>query len=754
MTQSTQPQSTQTQPTQTQSTQTLQFTDLQRATLAALADTFCAAVPAPVGPDGQRHDPDGFYARTASDIGVPPAAEEYLLAMVPEVQLAGLLQLIDTMASLGLKNQPLVTREVIVKTVAGIAPEARAGVDALRQLVLLLAYGNPDETGVNPFWKTWGYPGPVSAPPEVPKTLATVTPDGDTTYAADVVVVGSGSGGGVMAAQLAQAGHDVLVLEMGGYFNEADFNQYELWAYENLYLRGGYFPTADLNVSMVAGSNVGGGSTVNWSNSVRPRPDIRARWAREFGMEGLDTEEFDGHVDAVLERISANTDCSDRNGPHQRMEEGATSFGWHVRTAALNTKPDRYDPTLAAYTGFGDQSGAKQGSMKTWLQDACDAGARVLPRTKVNRVLVENGRASGVEATFADPATGTSARVTVRAKAVVVACGSLETPALLLRSGIGGPAVGSGLKLHPSTVVAGIYPERQEMWWGPPQAAILDEFADKDPDDTGTPYGHIIEGIQHGLALQAASMRWQNAAQHKELLAKIGHSSFFVGITQDRGSGAVMIDETGEAVHLYPLTDELDRQHIYETLEAMVRLHHAAGAEEIHVPSPDLEPWRQGEDLEAFLAVLRATPLGFGGIAVFSAHQMGSAHIGLDPATSVARPTGELYDTPGVWIGDTSAFPTCSGVNPMVSCMSLARRTAGHLDAVLSGRVAESEPVRAGGADAEEVTTPATPPEAGSAVNLGGTAGGTLAGVAAGSVAADAEGEVTPGLSLPTEARQ
>src|SRR4051794_5682619 len=232
----------------TAQTDQLQFSDLQRATLAALADTFCAAVPAPDG-----HDPDGFYSRTASDLGVPAAAEEYLLAMVPEVQLTGLLQLLDTMASLGLKNQPLVTREVIAKTIAGIAPEARAGVDALRQLVLLLAYGNPDESGKNPFWTTWGYPGPVSAPPDTPKTLATTTPDGSAgpaEYTADVVIVGSGSGGGVLAAELAQAGHDVLVLEMGGYFNQADFNQYELWAYENLYLRGGYFPTADLNVSM------------------------------------------------------------------------------------------------------------------------------------------------------------------------------------------------------------------------------------------------------------------------------------------------------------------------------------------------------------------------------------------------------------------------------------------------------------------------------------------------------------------------
>src|ERR1700712_4010130 len=151
----------------------------------------------------------------------------------------------------------------------------------------------------------------------------------------------------------------------------------------------------------------------------------------------------------------------------------------------------------------------------------------------------------------------------------------------------------------------------------------------------------------------------------------------------------------------------------------MVRLHHAAGAEEIHVPSPDLEPWRRGDDLEAFVATVQAAPLGFGGIAVFSAHQMGSAHIGTDPETSVTRPTGELHDTPGVWIGDTSAFPTCSGVNPMVSCMSLARRTARYLDAVLAGRTAPSEPQEANASAPAVVSMPAQPDQVGGA-NLGG----------------------------------
>ncbi|GAB7189446.1 GMC family oxidoreductase [Kineococcus sp. NUM-3379] len=653
-----------------------EFTDVHREALRALADTFVAEVPAPGG-----RDPDGFWARRAGDVGVPAAAEQHLSARLPGPQLAGVLSLLEALALAGLPLQPQPAREALLSAVAESSPQARAGVDALRQLVLLLAYGAPDPaTGTNPFWRTWGYPGPVSRPPRVPKRLAPLVPDGDTVLDADVVVVGSGSGGGVVAGELALAGRDVVVLEWGGYFDQPDFPQYELWAYQNLCLRGGLFPTADLNVAVLAGSALGGGSTVNWSNCVRPRPDVRRRWAREHGLTGVDGPDFDAHVEAVLRRISASTACSDVNDVHRRLAEGADALGWHLRTAELNLLPDRYDPAVAGFAGFGDQSGAKQGTLKTWLQDAADAGARILVRTRAERVLVEDGRAVGVLARYADPASGSTAAVRVRARQVVLACGALETPALLLRSGIGGPAAGRGLRLHPSGIVGGTYPQPQHTWWGPPQSAILDQFAEREKG-----FGFLVEGVHHSFALTAAASRWHDAAQHKELMSRLGHTAWFCGIVQDRGCGTVTLDDDGEAVHTYPFDDPLDRRHFADALEAMVRLHHAAGAEEIHVPSQVLEPWRSGRDVEEFVAAVRATPPGPGGIAAFSAHQMGGAVAGTDPATSVTGPTGELHDTAGVWIGDTSTFPTASGVNPMVSCMALARRTSRFVLAALAG---------------------------------------------------------------------
>jgi len=145
--------------------------------------------------------------------------------------------------------------------------------------------------------------------------------------------------------------------------------------------------------------------------------------------------------------------------------------------AFRNADPGRYDPDSAGYLGFGDQSGSKQSTWRTYLQDAYDAGARIIVRCHADRVLVEDGRAAGVQATY--DVEGRGARLIVRAPHVVVAGGALESPALLLRSGIGGPAVGQHLRLHPASAVFGVYAAEQGSWWGAPQTSICRQFANR-----------------------------------------------------------------------------------------------------------------------------------------------------------------------------------------------------------------------------------------------------------------------------------
>jgi choline dehydrogenase-like flavoprotein len=421
----------------------------------------------------------------------------------------------------------------------------------------------------------------------------------------------------------------------------------------------------------MAGATLGGGTTINWTNSLRTTPWVREQWAREHGLEGLDGPEYDAHLDAVLARGKANDACSHLNGTQTRMKEGAEELGWSFHHTVRNIDPELYEPDTAGYIGFGDQSGAKQSTAKTYLADAAEHGAELVARCAAQRILVEGGRAAGVEALYAEPESGRTARVTVRAPRVVVACGSLESPALLLRSGIGGPAVGQNLRLHPTSAVFGYYEEDQRAWWGAPQACVIDQFADVEQG-----YGFLIESAQYTTGLGASSLPFATAEHHKDLMSRYRFGATFIGLIRDRGAGRVTIDEAGQSLVWYSLEDELDVRNTHRAIDAQIRLHHAAGAREITALGMVAATWRAGEDVDAFVARCQRMPLRAGGLKLFTAHQMGSCRMGTDPQTSVANPHGELHDVPGVWIGDASAFPTSSGTNPMITIMALARRTA------------------------------------------------------------------------------
>jgi choline dehydrogenase-like flavoprotein len=643
-----------------------ELTPVQREVLRAIVDT---AVPALDVPD----DPHGYWSTPGSATGAHDFVELFLGTAVTEADFLGIQQLLDGMALLGMQHQKRAAREAILASASALAPEALVAVQTLRGAACLFANTIPDAEGKNPFWAQYGYPGPqVTPPPDQPYITPYVPSDGEV-LETDVVVIGSGAGGGTIAGVVAAAGKDVVVLEAGTASSERDYDQLELSAGMARMYKNGVALTADSNVGLLAGHTLGGGTTINWQNCVRPAPAVLQEWADEFGLTDVATD-FDRHLDAVSQRMGANDTCSDLNGPHQRMVEGAKALGWSWETATLNIDPAKHNPDLAGYTQFGDVTGAKQGTLTTYLRDAYDAGARILTGTKALRILYDGGRATGVEAIYTDPLTLATCAVTVHAKHVVVAAGALETPAVLLRSGIGGPAAGKNLRLHPSSGMFGVYEEDQRAWWGPPQSAVMDEFR-----DLGDGYGLLVEGSHYYPGVFAFQLALTNGKAHKELMAKFARMCDLLFITRDHGGGEVTLDEHGEALHHYAVDDPRDQEQIRKGLRVLAELHLAAGAEELWLNTPSAPGFTRGDDLETWLDLLYAMPIGAGGIALGSAHQMGSARMGSDPTTSVADPTGELHDVKGVWIGDTSAFPTPSGANPMLTCMALAHRTAENL---------------------------------------------------------------------------
>jgi choline dehydrogenase-like flavoprotein len=647
--------------------------DTRRQTLEAVCDTFVPSLEVDADNDVLRD----FYARSASDLGVPAQIEGLLAQSALPEEIEALGQLLDAFAAHDLANLPLQARTELVHAVAASSPPAKLGVRQLRSLTLLFFYALPGENGRNENWEALGYPGPASSPPspeQAPKTIPLQRISGESaTLQADAVVIGSGAGGGVIAAELARGGSSVLVLEMGQYRNESDFNQLELPGMLELYLGGGLAASEDGSISILAGSTLGGGTVVNYMNCIRTPDPIRREWA-QMGVEGIDDPDYERHIDAIWERLGVNEAATSQNRTHRKLIQACEELGYPHRALTRNSDVACEDPSVCGYCAMGCQKGAKQSTMKTFLQDAADAGARFVVGARAERILVRDGRAVGVEATVTHE-DGTTSSLTVEAPSVVLACGAIESPALLLRSGIGGSAVGRHLRLHPAAVVVGVYEQPIEGWIGQIQSALSDEFKQCDGD-----YGFLIEATGVSPGLQSTALPWVDGRQHKELLARsLRHMAPFITVARDHGEGQVVIDEHGRAVTRWSFEDELDARLFHRANVELAKLHRAAGAREILTTFQRPRSWREGEDFDAFLAEIEIASLAANDFAVFTAHQMGSCRMGSDPADSVADGRGQLHDTEGVWIGDGSAFPTAPGVNPMISIMSLARRTAANI---------------------------------------------------------------------------
>ena len=654
------------------------LSERQKRTLEALCDTWVPAV----DPDVSDPVEASFLARPATDVGVADQIEGLMAdAMTPD-EIAATAELLDALDDRDFAAQSLPTRTDMVSETAASSFDARHGLHALKGLTLMFFYALPDEQGLNPNWEALGYPGPNSPAPaaeQAPKTIRVEEVSGPSaTLTADVCVVGSGAGGAVIAAGCAQAGLSVLVLEMGAYRNEADFNQLEIPGMFELYLGGGLLTSENGSIAVLAGSTLGGGTVVNYMNCIRTPQHIRDEWARH-GLDGIDADDYErDHIDAVSERLGTNTEMTRQNGTHQLLMQGLDALGLEHRPIVRNAAPTD-DPEFCGYCSMGCQHGCKRSTMKTWLQDASDAGARCVVQCRADRVRTEGGRAVGVAATVVRE-DGSETELTVEAPTVVVACGGVESPALLLRSGIGGPAVGKYLRLHPAYSVNGIYDDPVEGWRGQLQSLVSDSFAGLEDG-----YGFLIEATGIFPGLWSASLPWSGGADHKRQMAKLRFMAPFISVQRDHGSGEVVVDDLGRAVVRWGLDDPVDHRVAVRANMELARLHHAAGAAEIFTLHSDRIGWRRGEDFDSFLGAIEQAPYGPLDIVCFTAHQMGACRMGKDPATSVADGHGELHDTKGVWIGDASAFPTAPGVNPMISIMSLAHRTADHVVASRRG---------------------------------------------------------------------
>ena len=553
-------------------------------------------------------------------------------------------------------------------------PLRRKAFQALKRMATVIYYTARDASGrSNPSWPRLGYPGPLGPPPATPKRLRPLEITQDETLQCDVVVVGSGAGGGVIAGELAARGKDVVVLERGGYYNESEFTQYEGEMLARLYDAGGLLSSDDLALVILQGSCLGGGTVVNYTTSFHTPDGVRQQWAREHDLPHYTSQEFTRSLDAVAQRLGVNTDHSRPSGRDAVLICGLEALGWHHGLLPRNVRGCSQDDDCG-YCSYGCRRGAKQSTMLTYLQDATDRGARIIANAHVDRVAIEWGRATGVAAIVHSPHAARAYSVAVRAKAVVVAGGSLHSPALLLRSGVTLPALGQHLAMHPSTAVFGLMPEATRPWAGTLQAHYSDQFADLDRG-----YGFKLETVPVHPSLFALAVPWESGAQHAEAMAKLSHTALAAILLRDRDGGRVRVDAQGRPVASYRLSG-YDAGHLRRGLEEGARLLEAAGAQEIWAPHARWISYRTEAGDAARTRWLDALDRGGFGpnqIQLASFHQMASCRMGGRATDSVVNADNQVWGIPGLYVADASTFPSSSGVNPTLTIMGIAHRAAG-----------------------------------------------------------------------------
>ena len=272
-------------------------------------------------------------------------------------------------------------------------------------------------------------------------------------------------------------------------------------------------------------------------------------------------------------------------------------------------------------------------------------------------------------------------RLVVRARAVVAAAGAIETPALLLRSGLGGQ-VGRNLRLHPGTAAMGRFEAPVRWWEGTLQARWSAELRQR----LG-PYAPVFETVPVHPGTAAADLPWRSAADHRALMERTANLSLVGVLGRDTGAGRVRVDRDGSPRVRWRL-NAADEARMAEGVAAAGEVLAAAGAGEVFSLHRRRLAFRPGDPAahRAWAEATRRAGFGGGRVTLVSYHQMGSCRIGTDPATSAVGPDHQTHELAGLYVADASLFPTASGVNPMLSVMALAHRAAGLLAARLARR--------------------------------------------------------------------
>jgi hypothetical protein len=481
----------------------------------------------------------------------------------------------------------------------------------------------------------------------------------------DVVVIGTGAGGAVVGRELAERGHTVVLVEEGEYFDRRHFNGRTADMHAKLYRNLLSTTTVgNTQIYVPVGRSVGGSTTINSGTCYRVPDRVLTKWRDELGLTEFTPDHMAPYFDRVEEILGVAPAAPEHlGGAATVISRGCRSLGY--KHAPLRRNAPACDGKGVCC--FGCPTDAKRSTNVSYVPLALRAGAHLYTGARVERVLAEGGRATGV---LARAVSGGRKKLTIRARATVVACGTFQTPVLLEKSGFGGGSgqLGRNLSLHPAAASLAFFDEPTQGFTGIPQSYAIEEFHDQ---------GLLFEGGTPPLDM-TASVIPMLGKRFTEISDQIDRAVVFGFMIEDSSRGRVLC-RNGRSLVTYVMNDQ-DVALMKRGIEILARVYFAAGA---RVVLPGVHGFDELHG-EADLARLRRADVKARDFTLTAYHPLGTARMGVDPRRSVVGADHEVHDTRDLYVVDGAAVPSSLAVNPQITIMALATRAAERIDARLS----------------------------------------------------------------------
>lgn len=500
------------------------------------------------------------------------------------------------------------------------------------------------------------------------------------TLEADVVIIGTGAGGGVAAEILTQAGLSVIMVEKGPLRSSRDFDMEERTAYPNLYQQAAAMKTADKAIGIFQGRAVGGSTTVNWTTSIRTPPETLAYWQSEFAVQGLSANELEPWFEQMESRLNISQWAFEPNRNNGMLRRGCEQLGWDYTVIKRNV----LGCWNTGYCGMGCPVNAKQSMLVTTIPAALSAGATLLSRFEATQIEHHADKVFGIWVQALDQNLASRPeKLMLKARHYILAGGAIHTPVLMMRSGLADPMrlLGKRTFLHPTVLSGAVFDEAINGHSGAPQSIYSDQFVWRDGAAGELGYKLEVPPI-HPVLIASKTLGFGKS--HAELMANFNQLQVVIALVRDgfhsqSQGGSVSLEGKGFKLD-YPLTEPFWRA-ARAAFASMAELQFAAGARRVLPITEGVGYLNSWQEAKAAIADMSLAPLK---TVVASAHVMGGCPMGEDKTKAMVDSLGQSHYLENLSVMDGSVFPTSLGANPQLSIYGMVAKNA----TALAGRLA------------------------------------------------------------------